>query len=190
VRMTGLALLAAMAAELAVRHRMVRRETLWLAIVPLPLVLFGGYLQLRTGDALAFVHAQSLPSFGEAPAWPWNGLRTTWRTAASSADPVNSAIFVREIIAGMVGGLAVAAGWIDRRFPRSMAVYCTVAWLMAVSLTFWRSEARYDLALFPAVLVVADATARASFLRPLLVGAGAAALSWGVVVFTRGGWIG
>ncbi len=51
--------------------------------------------------------------------------------------------------ARMVGG----AAWIDARFPRSMALYCTLVWLMAVSLTFWRSVPRYDLALFPALIV-------------------------------------
>jgi len=89
-------------------------------------------------------------------AWPWDGLRRTWATAAGSADPTNRAIFIREISAGLLGLAAVVAAWIDGRFPRSMALCCTLVWLMAVSLTFWRSVPRYDLALFPIVIVVAD----------------------------------
>ncbi len=189
MRLTGLVLLPVMLIELA-RQRRVRRDAAWLALIPLPLLAFAGYLRLRTGDGLAFLHAESLPSFGEEVAWPWDGLRTAWATAAGSADPVNRAIFVREIIAGMIGLLAVAASWLDRRLPRSLALYTTLVWLTAVSLTFWRSEPRYDLALFPVILVIADLTARARLIRPVLVAAGSAVLAWGAFVFAEGGWIG
>ena len=189
MRLTGLVLLPVMALEL-VRQRRGLGDAVWLAIIPLPLLLFALYLQLRTGDALAVLHAQSLPSFGESAAWPWDGLRSAWGTATTSADPTNRAIFIREIIAGVLGLVAVLAGWVDRRFPRSMALYCTLVWLMAVSLTFWRSVPRYDLALFPVVIVVADLTRRVRVVRPLLIAAGAAVLAWGSFVFAEGGWIG
>ncbi len=145
---------------------------------------------MRTGDALAFLHAESLPSFGEAAAWPWDGLRTTWATAASSTDPTNRSVFVREIIAGMVGFAVACLSWADSRMPRSLALYCTLVWLTAVSLTFWRSVPRYDLALFPAVIVVADLTVRVRCVRPVLVAAGAALLAWSAFVFAEGGWVG
>jgi hypothetical protein len=189
IRLTGLVLLPVIAVEL-VRQRRTAAEALWLLVVPLPLLLFAAYLRLRTGDGLALLHAESLPSFGESAAWPWDGLRSTWATAAASTDPTNQAIFAREIVAGVFGLAAVAAGWIDARFPRSMALYCTLVWLMAVSLTFWRSVPRYDLALFPAVIVVADLTARARVLRPVLVTAAAGVMVWGAFVFAAGGWIG
>lgn len=189
MRLTGIVLVAVIAVEMVMRHRL-RRDVLWLAVIPLPLVLYAAYLHLHTGDALAFLHAQSLPSFGEAVAWPWDGLRTTWVTAATSTDPTNQAVFVREVAAGIAGFVAVVAAWVDVRFPRSLALYCTLVWLMAVSLTFWRSVPRYDLALFPVVIVVADVTSRARVLRPLLVGVGAAVLAWGAFVYAEGGWIG
>jgi Mannosyltransferase (PIG-V) len=189
MRLTGVVLVVVIAAEMMARHRL-RRDVLWLAIIPLPLLLYAAYLHIRTGDALAFLHAQSLPSFGEAAAWPWDGLRTTWATAAASTDPTNRAVFVREIVAGLAGFVAVVAAWLDAHFPRSLALYCTLVWLMAVSLTFWRSVPRYDLALFPIAIVIADLTRRAGVLRPLLVGAGALVLAWGAYVFAEGGWIG
>jgi hypothetical protein len=189
MRLTGMVLLPVMAYELARQGRL-RRDGAWLALIPLPLLLFGAYMQLHTGDALAFLHAESLPSFGEAAAWPWDGLRTTWATAAGSTDPVNRAIFIREIIAGMIGFLAVVASWLDSRFARSLALYATLVWLTAVSITFWRSVPRYDLALFPVVIVVADLTSRVRAVRPPLVAAGAVVLAWGAFVFAEGGWIG
>jgi hypothetical protein len=189
MRLTGMVLLPVMAMEL-LRQRRRLADAAWMAIIPLPLLLFAAFLQVRTGDGLAFLHAQALPSFGESAAWPWDGLRSAWGTATTSADPTNRAIFIREIIAGLLGLVAVLAGWIDRRFPRSMALYCTLVWLMAVSLTFWRSVPRYDLALFPVVIVVADLTGRVRMVRPLLVAAGAGILVWGSFVFAEGGWIG
>ncbi|GAC1577249.1 MAG: hypothetical protein NVS3B18_11020 [Candidatus Dormibacteria bacterium] len=88
------------------------------------------------------------------------------------------------------GFAAVVAGWVDARFPRPMALYCTLVWLMAVSITFWRSVPRYDLALFPIVIVVADLTARARAVRPLIVAGEGVVLVWGAFIFAEGGWIG
>jgi hypothetical protein len=189
MRLTAVVLVPVMAFEL-VRQGRVRTEGAWLVLIPLPLLLFAAYLGVRTGDTLAFVHAESLPSFGEAPAWPWDGLRTTWATAAGSTDPTNRAVFVREIIAGMVGLAVVVASWADARLARSFALYCTLVWLTATSLAFWRSVPRYDLALFPAIIVVADLTSRARALRPILVTASAVVLAWSAFVFAEGGWVG
>lgn len=189
VRVTGLVLLPVMLVELLVQRRW-RTEGRWAALIPLPLVLYAAYMQLHTGDPLAFLHAQSLPSFGEAAAWPWDGLRATWITAATTADPVNRGVFQREVIAGLAGLVLVIAAWVDARFPRSFALYCTLVWLLAVSLTFWRSVPRYDLALFVAVIVVADVTARVPRVRPLLVAGGALVLVWSSAMFAQGSWIG
>jgi hypothetical protein len=189
MRLTGIVLLPVIAIEMA-RQGRVRSDARWLALVPLPLLLFAAYMSVRSGDVLALAHAESLPSFGEAPAWPWDGLRATWATAATATDPTNHSIFIRETVAGLLGFAVVAVAWIDARFPRSMALYCTLVWLMAVSLTFWRSVPRYDLALFPAIIVVADVTARTPAVRPLLVAAAAALLGWGAFMFAQGQWIG
>jgi Mannosyltransferase (PIG-V) len=189
MRLTGMVLLPVMAYEL-VRQGRVRSDGAWLVLIPLPLILFGAYMQLHAGDSLAFLHAEGLPSFGEAAAWPWDGLRTTWATAVTSTDPTNRAIFIREIIAGVAGFAAVVASWIDRRLARSMALYATLVWLTAVSISFWRSVPRYDLALFPVVIVVADLTIRIPAARPLLVAASGAILTWGAFAYAEGGWIG
>ena len=189
VRLTGLVLIPVMLVEL-VRQGRLRRDGAWTAVVVLPLVVYGAYMQVRVGDPLAAVHAQALPSYGITATWPWDGLRVTLATVTSTTDPVNRDIFIREIIAGLVGMVVVVAAWVDRGFPRSFALYCSLVWLLAVSLTFWRSVARYDLALFPAVIVVADLTARAPRLRLSILAASAAVLAWGAWVFAEGGWIG
>jgi hypothetical protein len=189
MRVTAVVLVPVMVVEL-LRQRRRPADFAWALAIPLPLLLYAAYMQVHIGDALAFLHAQALPSFRESAAWPWDGLRTTWATAVAPGDPVNRAIFQREVVFGILGLVAVVAGWADARFPRSFALYGTLVWLMAVSITFWRSVPRYDLALFPLVMVVADATARVRTLRPAILTASAVVLTWSAWVYARGGWIG
>ncbi|MBV8444349.1 MAG: hypothetical protein JOZ92_00375, partial [Candidatus Dormibacteraeota bacterium] len=161
LRLTGLALLPALALELLLRSRWrVTRQMLWLALIPLPLVVYCAYMAMHSGDALALFHAESSPSFGQTAAWPWTGLATTWNTMVNASDGEVRSIFAREIAFGLLGFAACAGMWVSRRIPRSFALYCSIAWLMTASLSFWRSEPRYILALFPALLLVADLTAR------------------------------
>ncbi|MDQ6848228.1 MAG: hypothetical protein M3019_11725 [Candidatus Dormibacteraeota bacterium] len=84
-------------------------------------------------------------------------------TARRRRRPTNRAIFVREIIAGVLGFVAVL---------------------------FWRSVPIYDLALFPAVFVVADLTSRIRAVRTALIAARAAVLAWGAYVSPEGARVG
>ena len=189
IRLVGLVLVPVILLELARQGRPGRRWA-WVLLVPLPLVLFSLYLQARTGDVLAVAHAESLPSFGESVTWPWNGFRTTWATATSPGDPTNVSIFQREVVFGLLGLLLAAGCWIDARCPRSFALYCTLAWLMVASTFFWRSMPRYDLALFPALIVVIDVTRRVQRARPVFLVASSAVLAIGSWVFATGAWVG
>lgn len=188
-RLVGLVLVPVMLLELARQGRPGRRWA-WVLLVPLPLVLFSLYLQMRTGDVLAVLHAESSPSFGEALTWPWNGFQTTWETATSAGDPTNVSIFQREVVFGLLGLLLAVACWVDARCPRSFALYCTLAWLMVASTYFWRSMPRYDLALFPALIVVIDVTRRMRRTRTVFLVASSAVLAWGSWVFATGAWVG
>jgi len=88
-------------------------------------------------------------------------------------------------------GLALCAGmWMSSRIPRSLALYCTIAWLMTASLPFWRSQPRYSLALFPVVLLVADLTERFPRARPAMLGAIGLLMCAGTWIFALGRWLG
>jgi Mannosyltransferase (PIG-V) len=190
-RLTGLALLPALALEQLARNRWrPKARLLWLGVIPLPLLAYCAYMQVHTGDALAIFHAERLPSFGQALATPWDGFGATWQTMTSTADGEVRSVFAREIAFGLLGLLACAGMWASSRIPRSLALYCSIAWLMTASLSFWRSEPRYILALFPAVLLVADVTARFRHARSgLLVASGVimCAATW---VYAQGRWLG
>lgn len=190
-RLTALALLPALALEHVVRKRWRRPSHLvLLAIIPVPLVAYCVYMQLHTGDAFAYLDAQRSPSFDHTLAYPWDGLQSSWNTMLSATSGETRSIFAREVAFGLLGLALCCAMWASRRIPASLSLYCTLAWLFASSLSFWRSEPRYDLALFPSVLLVADLTARVRTLRPALVAASGALMCAGVAIYSQGRWLG
>ena len=191
LRLTGLALLPALLMEQLTRGGLRRpRGLLWLLLVPLPLVLYCGYMRLHTGDALALFDANSLPAFDHHVVAPWDGFGTTWQTLTTATDGETRSIFAREIAFGLLGFVACLAMWVSTRIPRSFALYCSIAWLMTASLSFWRSEPRYLLALFPATLVVADLTARRPRARRVILLVSGVLMCAGVWVYAQGRWLG
>lgn len=190
-RLTGLALLPALLLEQLVRRGLRRpRELASLLVIPLPLVLYCAYMRAHTGDALALFDANSLPAFGHSLATPWDGFAATWNTLISATDGETRSIFAREIAFGLLGLVLCAAMWVSPRIPRSFALYCSIAWLMTASLSFWRSEPRYVLALFPAAIVVADVTARHRHLRVAILAISGALMIAGSWIYAEGRWLG
>ncbi|HVC41243.1 MAG TPA: hypothetical protein VND54_04625 [Candidatus Saccharimonadales bacterium] len=190
-RLTGLALIPAVAIEQLRRTGWRPRPAMLLVLLAaLPLGLDGLYMQLHVGDALALLHADHLPSFGLQPTPPWTGFAATWHTLVSAANGETRSIFAREVAFGLLGLVLCAGMWASSRIPRSLALYCTIAWLMTASLPFWRSQPRYSLALFPAVLLVSDLTQRFPRARPAMLGASAALMCAGTWIFAQGRWLG
>lgn len=197
MRLTGFALLPALLLELLTQRRRQHRVSehrvsgvFLLLIIPLPLLLYCAYMRLRTGDALAMFDAQQQPSFGHSLAPPWDGLATTWNTMTTATDGETRSIFAREIAFGLLGLVACGAMWVSTRIPRSFALYCTVAWLMTASLTFWRSQPRYILALFPAVLLLTDVTERSRPARAIVLALSATLMAAGTWIFAERRWLG
>lgn len=192
LRLTGLALVPALAFEIARRRGLPRglgRMAL-LLIIPVPIVLYCAYMRVHTGDALALFDAQSTPSFAHSFAPPWEGFAATWNSMISAISGEDRSIFAREIAFGLLGLVACLAMWASTRVPRSLAIYCSIAWLMTASLSFWRSEPRYFLALFPAVIVLADITARSRAARGVVLIGSAALMCAGMWIFAGGRWLG
>jgi hypothetical protein len=190
-RLTGLALIPALAVEQLRRTGWRPRPDLLLVLLAaLPLVLYGLYMQVHIGDALALLHADSLAAFGLQPTPPWTGFAATWHTLLTASNGETRSIFAREVAYGLLGFVLCAGMWASSRIPRSLALYCTIAWLMTASLPFWRSQPRYSLALFPVVLLVADLTQRYPRARPVMLGASAVLMCAGTWIFAQGRWLG
>jgi hypothetical protein len=190
-RLSGLALIPALAVELLRRTGWrPRAEMLTVLLAGLPLVVYGLYMQIHIGDALALLHADRLPSFGLQPTPPWTGFAATWHTLLTAFNGETRSIFAREVAFGLLGLLLCVGMWVSSRIPRSLALYCTIAWLMTASLPFWRSQPRYVLALFPAVLLVSDLTQRVPRVRQAMLGASAVLMCAGTWIFAQGRWLG
>ncbi|HEY0409970.1 MAG TPA: hypothetical protein VGE42_06835, partial [Candidatus Dormibacteraeota bacterium] len=192
VRITGVALFPALLVEQFVRRR--GRPSLrlaWLLVVPLPLLLFCAYLRLHTDDWLAWAHAQASPSFNRQLAWPWAGARTTWESAVRSSLPAGTTyIFALELFFGAGGALVCAALWIRRRLPLSLIVFCTGAWLLPVSVSYWQGVPRYEIAMFPALIAAWDLLAHRPAWRSAAVTASAGLFAYGAGLYATGRWLG
>ncbi|MGH7608633.1 MAG: mannosyltransferase family protein [Candidatus Dormibacteria bacterium] len=187
-RITGVLLLVPLLLEALQQRGWDPRRLSWaqagIALVPLGLLGFAVFARLRAQSWLAFTHAESA-FFGLRAAWPWNGFQLTW-SAALGGSPQSGAFQV-ELVAGLLG-IPVLALAIWRLRPLYWS-FMVLSWLGAVSLVFWRSVPRYELAFFPILLLVLSATERARWLRWVLLVAGGATMAYGASVFARGLWL-
>ena len=120
-----------------------RRQKSWLLLIPAGTLAFIFFLQQRTGDALAFVRAQTL----------WN--RGTWSLDFMTSRPwnfvlLNAAVAMLLVVAAM--GLARQRRW-------ALAFYVAAAVAIPLSTGSVQSISRYALTVFPAFLWLAEKTA-------------------------------
>ncbi|MHB8613540.1 MAG: mannosyltransferase family protein [Candidatus Dormibacteraceae bacterium] len=184
LRPFGLALVVLLLGEVVARQEWRPRRALLIAIVPLPLVAFVAALGLWTGDWLAYFHAQTGPTFGNHMSMPWEGIINAWHGTWKPSSDLR--LFYALTLIGTLAGIgAVIYSWVRRDFPRSLAAYCTAALAMVLTIPFSRSTLRYELGLFPLMLLV-PAPWR---LRPWLVLCGGGSVL-AAAHFAQGYWLG
>lgn len=193
IRVTGLTLLPAIALEYILQRRWRPHfDALALFLIPAPFVLYCGYAAVHAGDALAFFHIQASASFNRQLTFPWTGMTKTLQEATSYT-------FAVEFCLGVLGFLACATlwtwPWLGRRvvaqgqpvsLPPSLALYATAVWLLAVSQPYWLSLGRYEIALLPVVILIADAGARRAQLSVAAVVASAGLMAYITTLWSQG----
>jgi hypothetical protein len=192
-RVTGVALIPALLVEHLVRRRgRPGPQLAWVLVVPVPVLLFGAYLRIHTGDWLAWLHAEGSLSFDYRHlAWPWVGARATWDSVVLSPLPASSSyVFALELFWGVAGAVLCTALWLTRRMPLSLITYCTAVWLLSVCVSYWISVPRYEIAMFPAVIALWDLLARRPDWRAAAVAASAGLFAFGAGVYASGRWLG
>lgn len=153
IRPFGIALGVLLIAELAMRPEWQSRRALLIALVPLPLVAFVAVLGLWTGDWLAYLHAQGGAVFGTHVAPPWHGIISAWQ-GIWDATGSDLRVFYAVTFLGTIGAVVlVGLSWLRRDFPRSLAAYSSVILILILLVSYSRSTLRYELALFPLVLL-------------------------------------
>jgi hypothetical protein len=182
VRVTGIFLAVALIVEFIVADRRWRLAP-WLVMPFLPVLGYTLYQWHRTGDWLAWQHAQQA-GWGRSMVWPWDALRTTWDAAFHAHDQFSGAFRVELVAAAL--GLALT-GWLLARRRWAEAAYVGLPMVSLLTSAFYLSIGRATLLWWPLWLAIGTArrpvylTVIALFL-PLLVQE--------IVLFNAGRWAG
>lgn len=184
-RLPSLALVPLFAVELALaRERPAAPRVA--AALGLPLAAVGLYLGLNAvvyGDPLFFLEVQEF-NFSKGLAWPWVGMNAAWESLQRT-PPEHITVGFSDLLGG---GLAWAAALYA--FARLRASYAAFALATAVLITcqsWWQSNLRYCLVLFPLHLMIARLT-RHSWLATLLLVAGLVFQALLSMQFAKGSW--
>ncbi|GAA2891563.1 hypothetical protein GCM10010517_55990 [Streptosporangium fragile] len=152
MRITGLFLALALIVEFFTRRQPVRRAV-WLLPPFAPLVLYSAYQYSRTGDWLAWKHAQEA-GWGRHMVWPWESLITTWNSAMGEGRFAWA--FRLEIAGAVVGLVLVLVLLYLRRWSEFVYVGLQVGALLCSA--YYLSIPRSALLWWPLFLLLARAS--------------------------------
>ncbi len=186
VRVSGLFLAAGLVVMYALAVRRPRWDALALLAPPAAVLSYFAYLHARTGDWLAWTHAQER-GFGRRFAWPWDAFQTT---LAGGRNPGTGAeyrfSYFAEIGAVALGVVVVVLLLRRRRWPEATYVGLSLAALG--SSTFFFSVTRATLLWFPAFLLLAAAASRRPWLHTAYLAVSLPLLAGLALTFTSGLW--
>ncbi|WP_067821080.1 hypothetical protein [Actinomadura kijaniata] len=190
VRITGLFLVLAMLVEYAVgahgRRSGGLRPAGWLVLPFLPLAAYTFYQWTRTGDWMAWQHAQEA-GWDRKFTMPWDALDLTWQ-AAFAVDNEFTLAFRIELAAAAVGVALTVFLLLRRRWPEATYVGLQLVALMTSS--YYLSIGRATLLWWPLWLALGGMAVR---WPRAFAGLVAAALPFAVLqllTFTSGAWAG
>jgi hypothetical protein len=188
VRVSGLFLAVALLVEYAVHERRPRASALALLA---PFVTAGGYvvyLHSRTGDWLAWPHAQAA-GFGRRFAWPWDALSTTLSAARDAGQGSEYRwSFGTEIACVALGVVLVLVLLRRRRWGEAVYVGTSLA-ALACS-TFFFSVSRALLLWWPLFVLLARAADRRPWVHGAYLAVALPLLAALTLTFTAGFWTG
>jgi hypothetical protein len=161
VRITGLFLAVALVVEFVTSRERVRLAG-WLVVPFVPLAAYSFYHYRRTGDWLAWKHAQEA-GWGRDFEWPWEAWKTTWRSAMGSDD---FAVAFRMEIAGVVVAVAVLVWLLVLRRWSELVYTGTQAGALMTS-AYYLSIPRSLLLWFPLWILVAKVATRRAWVIAL-----------------------
>jgi len=201
VRVTGLALFFAFAVEYAMARRTrPRADALAALLIPLPFVLFCVYAGLHAHDVRAFFHIQSSASFHRQLTNPWTGFTATLDQVGGALEPQsNTYIFAAELACGVLGFAAcvllwlwpwLGARWNRGGVPWSFALYATVVWVLAVAQPYWLSVGRYEIAMLPVLVIVADVCMRSAHRSMAVLTVSGGVMAYIATLWAQGNFIG
>ncbi|MER7912748.1 mannosyltransferase family protein [Streptomyces sp. NPDC096068] len=151
VRVSGLFLAAALVVLFLTTRRDEgagrKRDAAWLVLPGLPALLYFRYLYGRTGDPMAWKHAQERGWYRHFRA-PWEAWSQTWHEAFDRTQATGyAAQFQADLLAMVLGVVLLAVLVVRRRWPEAVYVALT---LWALGTSYWyMSVARSTLLWWP-----------------------------------------
>ncbi|NYS19128.1 hypothetical protein HFP43_15315 [Streptomyces sp. SJ1-7] len=190
VRVSGLFLAAAVAVlfVLSARSGKGRRGAPWLALPALPPLAYSWYLHTRTGDWMAWKHAQERGWYRDFHT-PWEAWTNTWNAAFDGVHATGyAAMFQAELVAMVVGLALVALLVRHRRLPE--AVYVALS-LWALGTSYWyTSIPRATLLWWPLWIGLAALSLRRPWFRTVYLSVAAPLGALVALAFLTGRWAG
>ncbi|RFU42583.1 hypothetical protein DZF91_05490 [Actinomadura logoneensis] len=190
VRITGLFLVLAMIVEYVVgrhgRREHGRRPIAWLALPFTPLLAYTVYQWNRTGDWMAWQHAQEA-GWHRQFTMPWDAFDLTWRSAFET-DYEFTLAFRIEIFAALVGVLLSLYLLYRRRWPELAYVGLQLGALLTSS--YYLSVGRATLLWWPLWIWFGMLALRHRWLFGAAVAAAVPFAVLQLLTFTSGGWAG
>ncbi|GAB2907313.1 mannosyltransferase family protein [Streptomyces mayteni] len=192
VRISGVFLAAALVVEFLLAHRgrwaRAPRSAPWCLLPALPVAGYFGYLWARTGDPMAWKHAQERGWHREFH-WPHEAFQNTWRAAFDNLQTAGFALgFQLELLAVTVGILLLAALLLRRRWAEAVYVGLTL-WALTTSYWFF-SVPRATLLWWPLWIGLAHLSLRRPWVREAYLLVVAPLMVVLAVMFTSGRWTG
>ncbi|MFJ4408405.1 hypothetical protein [Streptomyces sp. NPDC088910] len=190
VRISGLFLGAALVVQLLTSGPLTKRLRLlhWPALSALPALVYAWYLHARTGDWMAWKHAEERGWYRTFHS-PWQAWRHTWDGAFDHTQATPYALLFQFELVAMAVGLALLCLLLKRRrWPE--AVYLGLS-LWALGTSYWyMSVPRASLLWWPLWTGLAAWSVRRPWLTTAYVCVAAPLATVLTVAFTSGRWAG
>lgn len=191
IRVSGLFLAVALAVRFLAEARASRtpwRQAGWLALPAAPAAAYTWFLHARTGDWMAWKHAQERGWYRQFHS-PWQAWAHTWHGAFSPTLTTPYALLFQFELAAMVVGLGLLVVLLRRRRWAESAYLGLTLWALGTS--YWyMSVPRSSLLWWPLWTLAAGCTARRPWLRAAYAATAAPLMTVLTVAFTSGRWAG
>ena len=139
------------------KPRKIDLNVLWVLLVSGGFLIYLNINNQVTGNPFAFMEIERIHWFNTLD--PVSGLSQAWSWATHAAYPLNLTNGIAPIVFA-VFGLAMLGMGVFRRLRPSYLAYMLLAWLLAISTSFWISVPRYVMAMFPMFILLGTLTHR------------------------------
>ena len=173
----GVLIAVPLIAEYFLNSGRIKKDILWLLLIPMGLILYMGYTCLRFGDAFAFYHSASAWGVKFAP------ILTTL------ADVKRYSLFYRWVFLGTIGITSILIAYlIYFKVRMSYIIYAVSFFIMFLSINILEGIERYIIVLFPLYLSLSLIGTKNRFLDICIILFSTAFLVLFTVLFANGYW--